>query len=85
MGLSTTAHYQDWRERAAFSATTEDKFTAVWSELLRAYSLRFEDPASAFQVGRYRGLLRAYAVLSGDDESYIHRMVARASQELIAS
>ena len=85
MGLSTTAHYQDWRERAAFSVTTEDKFTAVWSELLRTYNMAFEDPASAFEVGRYKGLLRAYAVLSGDDESYLDSMIARAATELVAS
>ena len=62
----------------------EDKYTVLFHELVEAYADlgRQKQP---FEFGVYRGLLRAYILLTGDDERDVEHRVADAAREPVLS
>lgn len=62
----------------------DDKFTVLFHELVEAYQLDREQK-QPFEFGVYRGLLRAYILLTGDSETVVEQRVADAAREPVLS
>lgn len=80
MGLSSDTAYQKWRESAQWGTSSEDRYTELWSELVKA-AMAAGEGATEF----YLGLRRAYSVITGDDESRIQALVKTAVFEKVYS
>lgn len=73
--------YEKWRKNAA-QQWQDDRFTILWNELDEAYGHRF---VGQYAGGVYDGMVRAYALITGDSVDSVHEQVARAAQELLPS
>ena len=62
----------------------DDKYTVLFHELVDAYQLDREQK-QPFEFGVYRGLLRAYVLLTGDSEAVVEQWVADAAREPVPS
>lgn len=82
MGLSPQ-HYEAWREQAR--SASEDRFTVLWDELFAAHEAN-DDPFDRASNAFFLGLLRAYALVTGDTEEVVNRQLTkRAFDEMVAA
>lgn len=67
MGVSPKT-YEQWRDHAR-QAASDDRFTVLWDELYDAHKhLRATPGGSSSALWWFRGLRRAYALITGDTE-----------------
>lgn len=88
MGLSSDTAYQKWRENARWGGASEDRYTELWSEMVRAYRAHLDSltfPGTNQQTGYSNGLVKAYCLVTGDDSTSVYRQLIKAVDELIPS
>lgn len=78
------SHLEVWRRQAARQAA-DDRFTVLFTELVAAARRTDASPEDEYLNGVYMGLARAYALLTGDTEDYVHELVARTTREPVTS
>lgn len=59
----------------------EDRFTALWTEMVEAFRDGTPDCPNMY----FAGLLKAYCLVTGDIEVNVRHQVERAATELLAS
>lgn len=82
VGFASTCpdHLEVWR-RAAARQAADDKYTVLWTELVTAFKAQqgpLASNAQLFQGFFFDGLVRAYALLTGDTDEAVLAMVLRS-------